>query len=79
MVLVTYKPVTEVVAFEKKYKTGKYANMKIGTEGTRFYLRDYYKLIKMPFVALYDKKGNYSYSYRDQTPVDDLISRLKKL
>src|SRR5258705_3595949 len=79
MVLVTFKPITEVAAFEKKYGTRNYPNMKVGTEGTLFYLRNYYKLIKMPFTALYDKKGNYNYSYRDETPVDDLINRLKDL
>jgi thioredoxin-related protein len=79
MVLVTFKPVTEVAAFEKKHDTRKYANMKVGTEGTLFYLRNYYKLIKMPFTALYDGKGNYIYSYRDETPVDDLIKRLQGL
>ena len=79
MVLVTFKPLAEVAAFEKKYDTRKYANMKVGTEGTLFYLKNYYKLIKMPFTALYDKKGTYNYSYRDETQVDDLINRLKRL
>jgi thioredoxin-related protein len=79
MVLITFKSVTEVAAFEKKYTTSKYANMRVGTEGTLFYLRNYYKLVKMPFTALYDSKGNYSYSYRDETPVDDLIKRLQGL
>ena len=79
IVLVTFKPVIEVIAFEKKYGTRKYANMKVGTEGTLFYLKNYYKLTKMPFIALYDRKGNYNYSYRDETPVDDLINRLKDL
>ena len=79
MVLITFKSVTEVAAFEKKYTTSKYANMKVGTEGTLFYLKNYYKLVKMPFTALYDSKGNYSYSYRDETPLDDLINRLKGL
>ena len=79
IVLITFKSVKEVAAFEKKYNTSKYANMKVGTEGTLFYLKNYYKLVKMPFTALYDKKGNYKYSYRDETPVDDLISRVKSL
>ena len=79
MVLITFKSVTEVAAFEKKYTTSKYANMKVGTEGTLFYLKNYYKLVKMPFTALYDSKGNYSYSYRDETPMDDLIKRLQGL
>ena len=79
MVLITFKSVTEVAAFEKKYTTSKYANMRVGTEGTFFYLKNYYKLEKMPFTALYDSKGNYSYSYRDETPMDDLIKRLQGL
>ena len=79
IMFVTFKTLTEVIAFEKKYHTRQYTNMKVGTEGTLFYLRNYYKLIKMPFTALYDKKGNYNYSYRDETPVDDLITRLKNL
>ena len=79
IVLITFKPVTEVAAFEKKYNTRKYANMRVGTEGTLFYLRNYYKLEKMPFTALYGSKGNYSYSYRDETPMDDLIKRLQGL
>jgi len=79
MVLVTFKSVTEVSAFEKKYSTSKYPNMRVGTEGTLFYLRNYYKLVKMPFTALYDSKGNYNYSYMDETSVDDLIKRLKGL
>ena len=79
MVLITFKSVTEVAAFEKKYTTSKYANMKVGTEGTLFYLKNYYKLVKMPFTALYDSKGNYNFSYREETPVDDLIKRLQGL
>ena len=79
MVLITFKSVTEVAAFEKKYTTSKYANMKVGTEGTLFYLKNYYKLVKMPFIALYDSKGNYNFSYREETPVDDLIKRLQGL
>lgn len=79
IILATYKPISEVIVFEKKYQTRKYTNIKVGTEGATFYLRMYYNLIKMPFTALYDKKGNLNYSYRTETPVDDLIKRLKQL
>lgn len=79
IVMVTFKPVIELPPFEEKYNTSGYSNIKVGTEGTLFYLRNYYGLVKMPFTALYDKKGNLSYSYKEQTPVDDLINRLKKL
>ena len=79
IVMVTYKPVIELTAFEKKYNTQKYTNIKVGTEGTAFYLRKYYGLVIMPFTALYDKEGNLNYSYKSGTPVPDLVGRLKKL
>ena len=79
IVLVTFKPITDLILFEKKYGTAKYSNIKVGTEGTSFYLKNYYKLVKMPFIALYDKKGNYNYSYRDEVPLSDVLNRVNTL
>src|SRR5256885_13945733 len=73
IVMVTFKPIDELLPFEKQYQTYKYPNIKVGTEGTTFYLRYYYNLTNTPFTALYNKKGNMVYSYRKETPVDDLI------
>jgi len=79
IVMVTFKSIIELTAFERKYNTHSYTNIIAGTEGSLFYLRNYYQLVKMPFIALYDKNKNLSYSYRQETPVDDLIKRLKNL
>lgn len=79
IIMVTFKPVEEVAAFEKQHSTQKYPNIIVGTEGIGFHLRNYYGLMTMPFTALYDKKGNLNYSYRKETLVDDLINRLKTL
>lgn len=79
IVLATFKPVDEVADFERKYQTAKYSNMVVGTEGNTFFLRYYYKLMKTPFLALYDKNGNLVTAYREQPSVNDLITRLKQL
>jgi len=79
IIMVTFKPIEEVVAFEKQNNTQKHPNIVVGTEGTGFYVRNYYGLVTMPFTALYDKNGNLNYSYRKETVVDDLIKRLKSL
>jgi len=79
IIMVTFKSVEEVAAFEKLHNTQKYPNIVVGTEGVGFYLRNYYGLVTMPFTALYDRKGNLNYSYRKETMVDDLINRLKSL
>lgn len=79
VVMVTFKPLSEVSRFEKAYQTFKYPNVKVGTEGETFYLRSYYRLDRTPFMALYDKRQALVYSYRKETPVDDLIKRLKQI
>ena len=79
IVFATFKPVTELDSVWKKYNVGKYPNVKMGTENVTYYLRLYYDVTTLPFTALYDKKGNLNYSYRKETPVSDLIARLKKV
>lgn len=79
MVMVTFKPLAELTTFEKKYKTHNYRNVRVGTEGASYQLRDYYQLVKMPFTALYDKNQNLTQSYGQDTSVDELIRRLKQL
>jgi thiol-disulfide isomerase/thioredoxin len=79
IVMVTFKALPEVERFEKAYQTFKYPNIKVGTEGATFYLRTYYQLKNTPFTALYDRQQSLVYSYRQQTSVDDLITRLKQI
>ena len=79
IVTVTFKPVNEVVDFEKSYQTTRYPNIKVGIEIPIFFFRQYYNLKNTPFTALYDKHGKLIISYKKETPVDDLIKHLKVL
>jgi thiol-disulfide isomerase/thioredoxin len=79
IILVTFKPLQELSAFERLYKTYKYDNIKVGTEGNTFFLRKVLKIDNTPFTALYNKDGKLIYSYRKETPIADLIDRVKQL
>ena len=79
IVMVTFKPLNEVVEFEKSYKTIKYPNIKVGIEMPVFFFRYYYGVENTPFTALYDKHRKFIISYKKETPVDDLIKHLKVL
>ena len=79
MVMVTFKPLNEVADFEKNYQTYKYSNIIVGTEIPAFFFRLYYHLVNTPFTILFDKQGKYIYSYRKETPIDDLVNRVKML
>lgn len=79
VVLVTFKPLSEVAAFVQAYETFRYPNIKVGTEGTTNYLRNFYKLQNTPFTALYNKQGKLISSYRKITPLDAVAKQLKTL
>jgi cytochrome oxidase Cu insertion factor (SCO1/SenC/PrrC family) len=79
MVMVTFEPVKELFAFEKKYQTAKYPNIQVGSELPVFFFRYLYKLEHTPFTALFDKNGKLIASYKEQTPVNDLVKKLKAL
>ncbi|MDQ6904010.1 MAG: redoxin domain-containing protein [Bacteroidota bacterium] len=79
IIMVTFLPVNEVVAFERKYQTSRYPNIKVGIEIPALYFKNYYRLENTPFTALFDKHKKLVISYQKETPVDDLTKHLKGL
>lgn len=79
IVMITFETPKDIAWFERKYKTAEYPNIKVGTEGTTYVLRNYYRLEKTPFTAVYDKKGRLAFSYKNETPVNEMLSRFSKL
>ena len=79
IVLVTFKPMNEVVDFEKNYHSARYSNIKVGIEIPIFFFRGYYTVENTPFTALFDKHKKLIISYKKETPVNDLIKHLNVL
>ncbi|NTS41803.1 redoxin domain-containing protein [Flavisolibacter sp. BT320] len=79
VLLVTFKPLAEVTAFERAYSISKYPHVRVGTEGLAQSLRRFYKLQRTPFTALYNREGKLVASYRNETPLDVLLQQVKKL
>ena len=76
--MITYVSVAEVKKFVVQSKLQQYKNYFVGTEGNTFFLRDYFRLVKMPFVALYDKDGNFIRSWYHPVEVNHIVSTLKQ-
>ena len=77
VVMVTYLPVAEVAKFSTTFNVKKYSNIYVGTEGSSYFLKNYYQIADMPFTALYDKNGNIIVSYRKAPSIDELALRVK--
>lgn len=79
ILMATFESDAAVAGFVKQYQTSKYPNIKVGTEIPVFFFRMYYQLQHTPFTALFDKNHKLIVSYKDYTPLDDLIKHLKML
>ena len=77
--MVTYYPPVEVGKFARKYGLDKHSNFYLGTEGNSLFLKKYYNLSKLPFMALYTKNGDLVRTYYTEAGFTDLLYQLKKL
>jgi thioredoxin-related protein len=77
--MITFLPLNSVALFEKEYNTKQHSNIITGTEGSAFFVRNYYKVLDLPFVALHDKNGNLISTYSKDIPLNTLAAKLKQL
>jgi hypothetical protein len=77
--MVTYYPPAEVGKFARKYGLDKHSNFYLGTEGNSFFIKNYYNLSKLPFMALYTKNGDLVKTYYTEDGFTDLLRQLKNL
>lgn len=77
--MITFLPVSSVSLFEREYNTKQHSNIIAGTEGTTFLVRNYYKVLDLPFVALHDKNGNLVSTYSKDIPLNTLAAKLRQL
>lgn len=77
--MVTYLPVEKVSKFVNQYALNKHSNIYVGTEGYSFFLKNYYKIMEMPFIALYTKNGDFIKSYSREIIWKELSDKLNNL
>lgn len=77
IVMATYQPFEEMVGFYQKYEVAKYPNIKMGRD-TKFFLPPYYRMKNLPFLALYDKKGNLITTFEGNMSVAKLVEAFEK-
>jgi thioredoxin-related protein len=77
--LITFLPVEKVAKFVTDYNLAKHPNMYAGTEGNTFFVRNYYRVKELPFVALYTKNGDFVASFEKDINLAALAEKLKQL
>lgn len=79
IIMVSFESLQAITAFKKDYQLSKYPNIIVGMELPVFFFRNYYDLQHTPFTALFNKNKKLIASYKDFTPLDDLIKKMKSL
>lgn len=77
LVFATYQPMNELQSFYVKYNLSTWKNLYIGRD-EKFFFPPYFKIVNLPFNALYDKKGNLITTFEGTTAMDKLLNGFVK-
>jgi thiol-disulfide isomerase/thioredoxin len=72
IVMVTYLPYHEMMAFYKNYKIADYPEITMARD-TKFFFPVFFKIRNLPSIFVYDKKGNFKKNFEGSVNTD-LIS-----
>jgi thioredoxin-related protein len=76
IVMATYQPFESMKSFYEKYELAKY-NIHVGRD-TKFILPPFYRIKSLPFIALYDKKGNLITTFEGNQKVNKILKAFGK-
>jgi hypothetical protein len=73
IIMATYQPFEEMVAFDKKYNLDKYSNIKLGRD-TKYFFPPFYRMKSLPHLALYNSKGMYVTSLEGNQKIATILT-----
>jgi len=77
IVMATYQPFEELKEFNTHYRIFEHPNMKLGRD-EKFFLPPFYKIKNLPYLALYDKKGNLVTTFEGTQKIDTILAAFDK-
>jgi thioredoxin-related protein len=77
IVMATYFPFSEMKEFYNHFQIGNYSNIKLGRD-EKYSIPSSYTIHSLPFLALYDKKGNLITTFEGNQKIDTLLNAFKK-
>jgi len=76
IVMATNAPFDRMTAFYKKYDLEKFENITIG-EDFQYFLAPFFNIHNLPYLAMYDKKGNLLSTFEGTMKIEKLIDIFK--
>ena len=75
-VLATYQPLEELKGFYQSFRLDEWKNIYIGRD-EKYFLPPYFRIRNLPFIALYDKKGQLISVFEGNTKTDLILASFK--
>jgi thiol-disulfide isomerase/thioredoxin len=76
IIMSTNMPLSMMKDFYEKYDLEKFENITVGRD-FQYILPSFYKIKFMPYLAMYDKKGNLLTTFQGSMKIEDLVSVFK--
>ncbi len=76
ILMATYQPFEQMKSFYKDYKIAGYSNIKMGRD-TQFFFPPFFKILNLPFMALYNEKGKLITTFEGTTPINKLLEAFR--
>ena len=77
IIMATYQPMEELKEFNEHYRMAEHSNIKMGRD-EKFFLPPFYKIRNLPYLALYDKKGNLITTFEGTQKIDTILAAFDK-
>lgn len=77
IIMATYQPFEELKNFNEHYRMAEHPNIKMGRD-EKFFLPPFYKIRNLPYLALYDKKGNLITTFEGAQKIDTILAAFDK-
>jgi thiol-disulfide isomerase/thioredoxin len=77
IVMATFQPFPEMKEFYNYFRIADYPNIKIGRD-EKYVLPPFYSIHNLPFLALYDKKGNLITTFEGNQEVEKILTAFGK-
>jgi thioredoxin-related protein len=77
IIMATYQPFEELKEFNTHYRMFEHPNVKLGRD-EKFFLPPFFKIKNLPYLALYDKKGNLITTFEGAQKVDTILAAFDK-
>lgn len=77
ILMATYQPYEEMKTFYNEKNLAKFPNIKMGYD-TKYFFPPFYKMINLPFMALYNAKGQYITSFEGETAMPRILEAFSR-